>query len=183
MSLWSNSDANTSAPKYAVAGGLGLSANGFTLYGNTRADEYITDAAIGVFGVDTTEQGVAANPKGGHAGWVLLKQGTGGIVTLSANANSYSPDGNLFLTFSGGGQANTTANARIVTNGAKKILSITVNEGGNYITTPTIAQPVNSNVSITVTMGGRANRKHVETLVAMGSMTGDGADDSTFADS
>jgi hypothetical protein len=63
-----------------------------------------------VFGVDTTEQGVAANPKGGHAGWVLLTTGS----------------------------------------------------------------------------GGRANRKHVETLVAMGSMTGDGGaianDDVTFAD-
>ena len=29
-------------------------------------------------GVDTTEQRVAANPHGGHAGWVLVKRGTGG---------------------------------------------------------------------------------------------------------
>jgi hypothetical protein len=35
MALWSNSEANTSAPKYAVAGGLGVSVNGDTLYANT----------------------------------------------------------------------------------------------------------------------------------------------------
>jgi hypothetical protein len=32
-------------------------------------------------------------------------------------------------------------------------------------------------------MGGRANRVQSETLVAMGSMTGDGSDDAIFADS
>ena len=41
-------------------------------------------------------------------------------------------------------------------------------------------------VLLTTGSGGRANRKHVETLVAMGSMTGDGGaianDDVTFAD-
>jgi hypothetical protein len=31
-----------------------------------------------------------------------------------------------------------------------------------------------SNAVFTITMGGRANRVHTETLVAMGSMTGDG---------
>lgn len=183
MSLWSNSDADTSAPKFAVAGGLGVSANGYTLHANTRIGEFVDDVAVGVFGVDTTEQGVAANPKGGHAGWVLVNQGTGPIVTLTANANSYSPDGNLFLTFTGGGTGASAANAQIVTDGSKKILSITLNNGGSYLSSPSITQPTNSNVSIAVTMGGRAGRKHVETIVAMGSMTGDAADDSVFADS
>jgi len=80
------------------------------MYANTTADAFITGETIGVFGVDATEQSVTANPKGGHAGWVLLTTGS----------------------------------------------------------------------------GGRAGRKHVETLVAMGSMTGDGGaianDDVTFAD-
>jgi hypothetical protein len=31
-----------------------------------------------------------------------------------------------------------------------------------------------SNAAFTITMGGRANRVQTETLVAMGSMTGDG---------
>lgn len=78
MALWSNTDANTSAPQFAPAGGLGVSANGFTLYANTTADAFVTGATVGVFGVDTTEQSVATNPRGGHAGWVLVTQGSGG---------------------------------------------------------------------------------------------------------
>ena len=80
MALWSNTDANTSAPKNAVASGLGVSANGLTLFGNTTTSAYVTNAKIGVFGVDATERA----PKnlevvtGGHAGWVLRTEGTGG---------------------------------------------------------------------------------------------------------
>lgn len=106
MSLWSNTDANTSAPKFAPASGLGVSATGDALYANTTSDAFVSGLTLGVFGVDTTEQSVSANPKGGHAGWVLVKQGS----------------------------------------------------------------------------GGRAGRTHVETLVAMGSMTGDGDGDSAAND-
>lgn len=75
MALWSNTDANTSAPKYAVASGVGLSANGFTAFNDaqTLADGATT---VQVFGVDTSEQ--QATIKGGHAGWVLHTTGTGG---------------------------------------------------------------------------------------------------------
>ncbi len=113
MALWSNTDANTSVPKFApsLVNLTNTQANSNLMYANTTADAFITGETIGVFGVDATEQSVGANPKGGHAGWVLLTTGS----------------------------------------------------------------------------GGRAGRKHVETLVAMGSMTGDGGaianDDVTFADS
>lgn len=112
MALWSNTDANTSVPKFApsLVNLTNTQNNSNLMYANTTANAFVTGATIGVFGVDTTEQNVSANPKGGHAGWVLLKTGS----------------------------------------------------------------------------GGRAGRKHVETLVAMGSMTGDGSasanDDVTFAD-
>jgi hypothetical protein len=112
MALWSNTDANTSVPKFApnLVKLANTQSNSNLVYGNTTTSAFITGAAVGVFGVDTTEQQVASNPRGGHAGWVLLKTGT----------------------------------------------------------------------------GGRSGRKHVETLVAMGSMTGDGSasanDDVTFAD-
>ena len=111
MALWSNTDANTSAPKFV--GVAGVSANGLTMYANTQTGVFIAGANVGIFGVDSTEQGVASNQAehGAHAGWNLVKAGT----------------------------------------------------------------------------GGRANRIHVETLIAMGSMTGDGSatanDDTTYADS
>lgn len=78
MALWSNTDANTSAPKNAVASGVGVSANGFTLFGNTTTSAYVTGEAIGVFGVTADEQIVANQPHGAHAGWNLRTAGTGG---------------------------------------------------------------------------------------------------------
>lgn len=185
MALWGSKDDANNAPKYAVAGGLGVSANGETLYQNVTASAYVDKEAVGVFGVDTTEQNVAANPKGGHAGWVLRTAGTGPITSITANTGAYSPDGNIYLTFSGGGAGATAANAQIVTNGSKQILSITVRNPGNYLTTPT-ATATNANAVFTITMGGRANRVQTETMVAMGSMGADGSsgnDDAIFADS
>jgi hypothetical protein len=170
MALWSNSEANTSAPKFAVAGGLGVSANGQTLYANTTIDAYVQNLAIGVEGVTAAEE--ASDTLGTqHAGWNLVKRGTGPVVSITANTGAYSPDGNVYLTFSNGGTNTTTANAQIVTDGSKQILSITVNDGGEYSATPTIGAVANANVAFTITMGGRANRVQTETLVAMGSIS------------
>lgn len=80
MSLWSNVDSNTGAPKFAVAGGLGVAANGDALYANTTTGAFVSGAAVGVFGVDANEIALANNAasKPAHAGWVLRKTGTGG---------------------------------------------------------------------------------------------------------
>ena len=80
MSLWKNTDANTSAPLYALAqlNVAPTQANMNIAYGNVTTSAYFTGANVGIFGVDTTEQGIAANPKGGHAGWVIRTAGTGG---------------------------------------------------------------------------------------------------------
>jgi hypothetical protein len=80
MALWSNTDANTSVPKFApsLVNLTNTQNNSNLMYANTTAGAFITGETIGVFGVDATEQSVAANPKGGHAGWVLLTTGSGG---------------------------------------------------------------------------------------------------------
>lgn len=186
MSLWSISDSSNAAPIHAGVASTN-NANGATLFGSTTISEFTTNQAVGVFGVDTTEQGVAGNPVGAHAGWVLVKQGTGPVATITANANSYSPDGNVFIDFSGGGDGSTSANARIVTNATGLITSITLVSGGNYLSAPTLGEVPNSNVAITVTMGGRAGRRQSETLVAMSSIgtagVADADDDAVFADS
>lgn len=101
MSLWSNTDANTSAPKYAVAGGLGVSANGFTLYANTTADAFVTNATIGVFGV-------AANEKQGNA--------NGNISSVSVVTSGSSAYGLPTVTITGANttQATATVNVKVV---------------------------------------------------------------------
>lgn len=81
MSLWGSKDQANNAPKNAVAGGLGVSANGEVLYANTTASAFVPDLSIGTFGVDAVEAGIVANSEGTlvtHAGWVLRKEGTGG---------------------------------------------------------------------------------------------------------
>ena len=79
MALWTSTDGSAGAPKFGqITPAFGSSANGLQLYANTQTGAFVTAQAVGVFGVDTTEQGVAANPKGGHAGWVLMTTGSGG---------------------------------------------------------------------------------------------------------
>ena len=192
MALWSNTDANTSAPKY-VTNYLNVpqsSANVNLAYGNTTTGAFFTGAAVGVFGVDPTEQTLASNQveHSAHAGWVLRKAGMGGVATISAGATNRSNVGNAYVVFTGGGTGNTSANAQIFVNTTTNVVtSIVLNNVGLYENTPTATVAGNANVTITLTMGGRANRNTMETLVAMGSMTGDGSasanDDTIFADS
>lgn len=183
MSLWKSQDAASNAPVYTVASGYGISANGFTLYENANLAQY---SGTGVYGVDTTEAGITTGDgkKVAHAGWNLARRGTGGVLTITANTGAYSNLGNVFLTFTGGGVGNTTANARVFINATSNaITTVTVNVAGSYTTTPSITPITGASgaATFTVTMGGRANRVSYETLVAMGSMTGD-SDDTYFPD-
>ena len=191
MSLWSNTDANTSVPKFAPSrvNLTNTQANSNLLYGNTSTGVFNANSAIGVFGVDSTEQTSANNTANHaqHAGWVLRRTGMGGIATISAGATNKSNVGNAYITFTGGGTGNTSANAQLFVNATSNVVTtIVLNNAGMYETTPSATVSGNANVTITLTMGGRANRNTVETLVAMGSMTGDGSasanDDTIYAD-
>lgn len=177
MSLWKSQDAASNAPVYTVASGYGISANGFTLYENADLAQY---NATGVYGVDATEANITGGDgnKVAHAGWVLRRAGQGSVTGITANARAVGT--NSFVTFTGGGTGNTSANARIAVNTAGYITSVTLNYGGVYTATPTAA-PASGNAVFTLTMGGRIGRTSYETLVAMGSMTGDG-DDTYFPD-
>lgn len=79
MSLWNNTDANTSAPIY-VPMQVQLAptqTNVDTLYGNTTVSAIVTGKSIGVFGVDTAET-IAEGNSASHAGWILRTVGSGG---------------------------------------------------------------------------------------------------------
>jgi len=181
MALWGSLDASNNAPKQTDTTGYGgttpqVTANGQVYYANTAIGAYSARQAIGIFGVDASEQGTATAATGvpQHAGWVIRKVGTGPIVSITANAGAVGT--NSFITFSGGngidGSGSTAANASVSVNTAGYITSITINNPGLYANTP-VATPASGNAVFTVTMGGRANRVQTETLVAMGSMTGD----------
>lgn len=188
MSLWGNLDASNNAPKQSSIAGYGgdtpqVTANSQVYYANTQLGAFIDRGAIGVFGVSAAEQTLSATSTGGaghpqHAGWVIRTVGMGPIVSITANAGSVGV--NSFVTFGGGlgntGSNGTTtiaeANARIYVNTAGYILNVTLQNVGFYANTPT-AVANTGNSALTITMGGRANRVQTETIVAMGSMTGD----------
>lgn len=183
MSLWGNLDAANNAPKQTDTTGYGgttgsVSSNGQTYYANTQINATVQNAALGIFGVDTTEQSAATSAQGvpQHAGWVIRKVGMGPITAITANAGATGVNSSIIFSAGNGIGAtsgNTPAVASISVNTAGYITSITLTSGGLYANTP-VATPNTGNAVFTVTMGGRANRVQTETLVAMGSMYGDG---------
>jgi len=78
MSLWTNVDEQAGAPVYKVVNAHNVSVSGTDAFNDSGVDDLVPGVAVGVFGVSEVEQLVDANPKGGHAGWVLRTEGTGG---------------------------------------------------------------------------------------------------------
>jgi hypothetical protein len=177
------------------------------IFGNTTIGFWREGVATGVFGVDTTEANSNSLLTTGdgrnvtHAGWVERIAFTGPVLSIAVNAAAVTV--NSFITFNGGSSGaeagmtgNVAANARIFVNTAGYIVNVQMSSGGSYANTPRVENlfhaannalitPSYSNAVFTLTMGGRANRVHQETLVAMGSMTGDAtaAEDSNYPDS
>lgn len=267
MSLWGNTDANTDAPKYAVAGGLGVSANGEVLYGNVTPDAFVTGIELGVFGVSPDEtvgtgnvSSITVVSTGGSAYGLpavtitganttqatatlnvkvtsidIVTQGSGyavgntffvhtgantttGVLTVATvgsigNVTSVNiTTAGKYSTVSGANlnafAANTGSGTGFTANVRFGIESVTVNAAGEDYNQGTVGATFSANgitgavatvnldgqdgsnkgahagwVIRTEGSGGRAGRVQVETLVAMGSMTGDGADDTQFAES
>lgn len=183
MSLWGNLDAANNAPKQADTAGYGgstpqVTANSQVYYANTKIGAFIGGAAIGVFGVDASEQAAytAATGHAAHQGWNIRKVGTGPVLSITANSGSVAV--NSYITFSGGngiaGSGSSAANAWINVNTDGSVKNVQVFTAGSYANTP-VATANSGNTSLTVTMGGRANRVQMETIVALGGgMTGDG---------
>lgn len=180
MALWTATDNAAGAPKSIPAGGLGVSANGATLYGNTTVGAFHSDVALGVFGVSAAE---AANTTGEgkkvvHAGWTLRKEGTGPVQSLVIS-NGGANNTNGFLTFTS--TSGSGANASYSVNAVSGVInSVTLLDGGTGYTgvvTATGDATGGDAATITVGLGGRANRVTYETLVAQGSQNNGTSDD------
>ncbi len=107
MALWGNLDAANNVPKQTDTSGYGgstpqVTANGIVYFGNTKTDAFITNAQIGIFGIDSAEKGITTGeaPAAQHAGWNIRKAGMGPVLTITANTGAVTANG--FITFSGG---------------------------------------------------------------------------------
>lgn len=187
MALWGKNDAATGAPKNkAVESKSG--ANGTALYANTTVGAFVTGQVVGIYGVDTTEATVA-NGKVTHPGWVLVRQGTGPLTEVTINAGGASYNNTDTGTISGGA---VNGAFTLTTNSTGGLTAISVSSFGNSYpntaaVTFTFANSTGgasggSGATFNVKLGGRAGRISYETLVAAGTITGDGADDALFPD-
>lgn len=194
MPLWGNVDSSNNAPNFSGLTGYDVSTTGNSLansepasvFGNTYISATRTDVEFGVFGIDTTEQAVLRAGTDGcptHAGWVARTEGTGGIKLVTANTDAVGPAATACtytLVLSGGGTNNTSAQVSVTTAATGRISSISILNPGLYSGTPTAN--TFGNTAFTFTMNGRNGRVQFETLVAMGSMTGDASDDAIAPD-
>lgn len=187
MSLWGNLD-HVSGNQKPVFANTSNATSSSTIHGSAAN----TDTFYGlVMGVSATE--AAANPgKAQHAGWTSVKYGTGPVTAITASGGTgINAAGYLLLTdtsvhgqgalvnasftiansqntlqsYSSNSTLNTIATITVVNGGSgwTNASAITVVTNGSNTTLPTF----------TVTLGGRAGRIKSETLVAMGSITGD----------
>jgi hypothetical protein len=186
---WNNFDGGNAAPVWAATA-LKLAptrANANVIFSNSNVTVFASEA-IGLYGVsademaNTTGQGKSAS----HTGWVMRTGFMGPVVSITANANAYGT--NSWIRFSGGqtssntinpagqGSGNTSANAFLSVAANGRVQSITLYDGGLYLTTPN-ATPTSGNAAFTITMGGRANRFQYEVLVACNTIYGDASTD------
>jgi hypothetical protein len=81
MAQWKMTDAANGMPTYAN-NILNVAGPSTGLYGNTTAEAFVANVAVGVFGVSADEMN-SANASSeatgvAHAGWTLRTEGTGG---------------------------------------------------------------------------------------------------------
>jgi hypothetical protein len=175
MALWSTTDANTGAPKFAVAGGLGVAGNGDALYGNTTVSEFKTGVALGVFGVSANEKqgtgnvssliitsagsGFTARPTLTVTGAntvqaVAIANGSIVGVTITAAGTGYAVNEFLNVTAGTGTSGNLKVSA-VDANG--NVTAVTTQVAGDYTVLPTLTNnPFTSNTSV-AGVGFRAN--------------------------
>jgi hypothetical protein len=144
MANWGNTDDAANSVLWATAR-VNLTANTgnqANLFGNTTTSATITGAAVGQFGVDTTEMSVSN-------GSLVMGQVTFAGSGYRANAA---------VTVSGNGTANATANASGKISAVNVVLA-----GNNYVSKPTVAiaapaaQTFNSNTATYNTQAFNAN--------------------------
>lgn len=197
MALWGNIDyqSGNNKPKFAnttnawsksTIHGDGVTANTNKYYGN-------------MFGVSSTEASNTTHGDGkkvAHAGWVSQKIGTGPIGSVGWSGGSgYNSAGYLLLTDTSIlGNGSVVNISFTIANSRNTMESFSSNANWNVINSTTVTNggsgwsdgsqityqyggllngnPI-ANSTFTFTLGGRGGRKNYETIVAMGSMTGD----------
>ena len=157
------------------------------MFNNTTPGAFITNMAVGIFGVSATEEAnnVLNNSTEmpAHAGWNVRRAGTGPIISFTSNntltgynntdvitVKSYQAGGNAtinFVTNNSGGSLTFT-----IANSGAGFTSVSIPTSNIFITNATGGTATGNSTTtyLVATAGGRAGRVHYETLVAMGTL-------------
>jgi hypothetical protein len=197
MSLWGNLDNATGNQKPLFAN-TSLTTSKSTING-TAANTVKYYGVVAGVSVTEEERANSLPQHPTHAGWVSLKVGTGPIASITATGGT-GINASGFLIVTDGSSLGKGANVNIsftTANSQNTLQVFSTNSAWNTIGTLTIVNGGDgfSNVSaitvatngantsaptFTVTLGGRAGRIQTETLIAMGSITGDDPADNVW---
>lgn len=202
MSLWGKLDNPSGNQKPLFANTTNVQSN--SVIHGTKAN---TNAFYGpVFGVSNREKSNTTHGDAfrvAHSGWVSQKIGTGPIasVTVVSGGQGINATSNIWLTLSDGSVLGTGSGGNITFQIANAqntlqsyssnvylntIVSVAVTAGGSGYSNSKAIAIGNPAAFITapvlkINLGGRGDRVNYETLVAMGSISGDDPrDNSTF---
>jgi hypothetical protein len=127
------------------------------MFGNTTPNAFLTDQAVGVFGVDATE--------------MAYSNGALAIARVTYGGTGYSANATVTITAVNGGTsgaANAFANTTAGVGGKITAINITAN-GSGYITRPTITISAPSALNITANTSGVSNTGDVLLLATANS--------------
>lgn len=166
MSLYKSTDFNNTAPVFAVASGLGVSANGNTLYANATTDAFVPNLKLGIFGISvdeingvTTGNIASVTVVSGGSGFTALPNVTitGANTTQSLVATNASVTGVAITangtgyavnqTFTATGGTGTSAVLKVTSvNANGNVTGVSISTAGDYTIIPTMTNnPFTSN--------------------------------------
>ena len=190
MPLWGNKDYATGNQKPLFANTSNISSASTTVGAKANTNKFYGS----VFGVSSTEADAVSgtNKKPAHPGWVSHKVGTGPIKGISiTGGNGYNSGGYLILTDTSVANSGSGANISYSIANSQNIMeayssnaqlnvinSFVINSGGSGWSENSKISVVSTSRGITnstfsFVLGGRGDRKTLETLVAMGSISED----------
>jgi len=139
MSLWgANAASSANTPKFVASilnkgsGNANVAANNTAIFANTTVNSFITNEAVGSFGVTANKHANASSegPKAQATGWNLRRAFTGPLLSFAATGGSGFSNGETALISN---NASSNATISLVANATGNLVSGTVTSGGQFV--------------------------------------------------
>lgn len=164
MGQWGNTDNAANSVKWAAqsiqagSGHAAKASNNTALYNNVTSSAFISELAVGQFGVSKTEMGITSDegPYVHAPGWALRRVGEGPLTGVTVSAGSKFVNGETLIV--SGGSVN--AEFVLTTNSNSNLVSATPRNGGVFPNTSVLTytftheKHIDPTNPVTITDGG-----------------------------